>query len=346
MATEAAPGPGAARAGSVARVLSRLVRRPELGALVGTVLVWIFFAIVAGQTGFLSRDGTAAFLSAAAELGILAVAVSMLMIAGEFDLSVGSMIGAASMIIAVGTSVYNWSLPLAIVVSFLVALVVGFGNGLVTVYTRLPSFIVTLAALFILRGFTIGWTRYLTGDTRVGGVRGAVGDGWLVQVFAGQIGEFSVSILWWLGLAAIATWVLTRTRFGNWIYGTGGDREAARRSGVRVNQVKIILFMVTACSAVIVALVQVLSTGSGDVLRGQQDEFEAIIAVVIGGTLLTGGYGSAVGACLGALTFGMVSLGIFYAGWNTDWFLAFLGVLLLAAVLANNWFRKKALEAQ
>jgi len=155
-----------------------------------------------------------------------------------------------------------------------------------------------------------------------------------------------VSILWWFALAAIGTWLLVRTRFGNWIYASGGDANAARNVGVPVNRVKISLFVMTAMSAALFAAIQVLSVGSADTSRGLQKEFEAIIAAVIGGTLLTGGYGSVVGPMFGALIFGVVQMGIFYTGIDTDWFKAFMGAMLLAAVLFNNFVRRKATESR
>jgi simple sugar transport system permease protein len=160
------------------------------------------------------------------------------------------------------------------------------------------------------------------------------------------MGDFSREVLWWLVIVAAGTWVLTKTRFGNWIYSTGDNQTAARNMGVKTDQVRIKLFMATAAAACLVSVMQVLTFGSGDVSRGFQREFEAIIAAVIGGCLLTGGYGSVIGAAFGALTFGMATLGITYAGWDSNWFKAFLGAMLLIAVLANNWVRKKALEAR
>jgi simple sugar transport system permease protein len=150
-----------------------------------------------------------------------------------------------------------------------------------------------------------------------------------------------VSILWFLAFAVLGTWILLRTRLGNWIFAAGGDANAARNSGVPVDRVKTSLFMLTACAAALVAVLTVLDAGSTDARRGFQKEFEAIIAAVIGGCLLTGGYGSAVGAAFGALLFGTVQQGIFYTGVNTDWFKVFLGAMLLIAVLFNSYIRKK-----
>jgi len=268
----------------------------------------------------------------------------MLMIAGEFDLSVGSMVGAAGMIIAIAVSQYGWPLWAAVLLSFLVALGVGFFNGYVVIKTGLPSFIVTLGMLFALRGLTIGFARLLTARTQIG--LGDAGSGSLLtSIFAGSIGGFSASIIWWLVLALLGTWVLQRMVFGNWIFGVGGDAIAARNVGVPVNRVKIALFMCTALSAALLAAIQVLDAGSADVLRGELVELQAIAAAVIGGVLLTGGYGSVIGALFGALIFGMVQQGIFFTGVSTDWFQVFVGVMLLVAVLFNNIIRKRASEA-
>ena len=325
--------------------LRRWLTRPELAAVAGAILVFVFFAVVAGDSGFLTAGGAASYLEVAAQLGIVAVPVAMLMIAGEFDLSVGSMVGAAGMIIAITTTEYGWPLSAAVLLAFAVALAVGFFNGYLVIKTGLPSFIVTLGMLFALRGLTIGFARLLTGRTQIG-LGDTVSNSPLTTLFAGTVGSFSVTIIWWLALAVLGTWVLQRMTFGNWIFGAGGDANAARNVGVPVSRVKIILFMCTALSAALLATIQVLDAGSADVLRGELLELQAIAASVIGGVLLTGGYGSVVGAVFGALIFGMVQQGIFFTGVNTDWFLVFVGAMLLIAVLFNNFIRKRASEAR
>jgi simple sugar transport system permease protein len=320
--------------------------RPEVGAAVGALLIWLIFAAAAGPP-FRSLEGTAAVLNAAAPLGILAVAVALLMIAGEFDLSVGSIIGAAGMTIMLLTRHFDWSLWPAILVAVLLSLAIGFGNGYLVVRTGLPSFIVTLGTLFAFRGLTIAVSRLLTRRTQLGGLDEVSGYPPAQALLGGDIvGPFRVSIVWWLGLAALATWVLLRTRFGNWIFAAGGAPEAARKMGVPVAGVKIALFMATALAACLVAVIQVVRFTGADALRGEQQEFRAIIAVVIGGTLLTGGYGSAVGAVLGALIFGMVQQGIVITGVDADWFQVFLGVMLVAAVIVNNFIRRRASGAR
>lgn len=350
----AATGESAAPAAGIAderiakvNPLRRILVRPEMGAVAGAVAVWIFFAIVAGDTGFTSIRGTANYLEVAAQLGILAIAVCLLMIGGEFDLSIGSTIGACGMVFALLSVEYGWNIWLAMIASLAAAILIGAFNGLLVVRTGLPSFIITLGTLLAIRGVTIGITRRETGRTVVGGIDDVPGYAALRDVFASSVeiggANFSISILWWLGLAVAATWTLQRTAFGNWIFGVGGNEQAARNVGVPVYFVKIMLFIGTAVSAWLVAMIQVLDAKSADVVRGGGSEFTAIIAAVIGGTLLTGGYGSAVGAVFGALIYGMVRMGIVFAGVDPGWENAVLGAMLVAAVLVNRVIRTRAM---
>ena len=329
--------------------LKRLLSRPELGAAGGAILVWIFFAIIAPQ-GFLSLRGTASYLEVSAQIGILAVAVSLLMIGGEFDLSVGSMIGFAGVIMAILSTELGVSLYVSSLIALAFALGIGFLNGYLVIKTKLPSFIITLAGLFIIRGLTIAVTRIITGRTQVGGLDDAPGYELMRIIFDSNLtifeASFPIGILWWIGFATLATWVLLRTQIGNWIFGVGGAADAARNVGVPVDRLKIGLFMLTAYAAWLVATIQVTVVKSADTKRGEQQEFIAIIAVVIGGTLLTGGYGSAIGAVLGALIFGMVRQGIVFAGVDADWFQVFMGAMLIIAVLVNNFIRKRAEESR
>jgi simple sugar transport system permease protein len=323
--------------------LRALFRRPEIGVAGGAMATWAVFAIAAGAP-FRSLAGTAAFLNAAAPLGILAVAVALLMIAGEFDLSVGSLIGAAGMLLMLLTAESGWPLGPAIAATAALCVGVGLVNGWLVIRTGLPSFIVTLASLFILRGLAIAVPRAVTGRTQLSGLRDVAGYPAARTLMASDIGPFRVSILWWIGLAAVATWILHRTRSGNWIFAAGGGPEAARNLGVPVARVKISLFVTTALAAGLVAVLQAVRFAGADALRGELQEFRAIIAAVIGGTLLTGGYGSAVGAVFGALIFGMVRQGIVITGIDADWFQVILGVLLLAAVLFNQAARRRIAE--
>lgn len=347
-------------------LIARLMRRPELGAVAGLVLVTIFFALTANPAMF-TLAGLMTVLSPAGQLGILAIAAALLMIGGEFDLSIGSMIAFSGLVFGALIVVGDLPLLAAIVATFVFAGLMGAVNGQIVIRTRLPSFIVTLAFLFILRGLSLVGLKWATGgSTQLRGIGDKAGEGLIRELFSGQaleplfawlakadwIAKFPngtptvtgvpVSILWFLAIAALATYVLLRTRFGNWIFAAGGDANAARNSGVPVNLVKTTLFVLTACAATLVAILTVLDAGSTDARRGFQKEFEAIIAAVIGGCLLTGGYGSAIGAFFGAIIFGMVSIGLTYTSFDSDWFQVFLGGMLLLAVLFNNYIRRKA----
>jgi simple sugar transport system permease protein len=237
---------------------------------------------------------------------------------------------------------------IAIVAALAIALVIGYLNGLLVVRTGLPSFIITLGTLFIVRGATIGVTRLITGRTQLGGLDDIAGYESAAVIFASDITiagvRFPISIVWWILIVILGTFLLQQTRFGNWIFGVGGNKVSARQVGVPVTRVKITLFMMTAAAAWLLAMIQAVNFTGADTLRGTQAEFEAIIAAVIGGNLLTGGYGSVIGAAFGALIFGMVRQGIVFAGIDADWFQVFMGVMLLLAVLANNVIRQRAAE--
>ncbi len=346
-------------------VLVRAMRRPELGAVAGLILVIAFFAVYADKSMF-TLGGVMTVMAPASELGILAVAAALLMIGGEFDLSIGSMVALAGLILGVSLVVLHLPFALALLLTLVGAAALGAVNGTIVIRTKLPSFIVTLAFLFIYRGLSLVGLKWATGgSTQLRGIADAAGGGLLPGLFSGlafhpafawmaahgMIQKFPsgeptvqgvpVSVLWFVGFALLATWVLLATRSGNWIFAAGGDPNAARNSGVPVARVKTALFMLTAVSAALMATLQVMDTGSTDALRGEQKEFEAVIAAVIGGCLLTGGYGSAIGAFLGAIIFGMVSIGLTYTHFDSDWFKVFLGGMLLLAVLFNSFIRRK-----
>jgi simple sugar transport system permease protein len=343
-----------------------LMNRPELGSIAATVLVFVFFGIFAGGSGMFNLDGVMNWAQVAAYLGIISVGACLLMIAGEFDLSLGSMIGFAGMMLAVPSMYLGWPMWAAMLFAFAGSMALGWLNGYLVVRTKLPSFIVTLAFMFILRGLTIVLSTQFAGSTIVSGVGDKIAQDpvthalfqgntlhglftWLAGI--GLIdklpgGDPVVSglpkvLLWWTLVACCAGFVLAKTRFGNWIFTVGGDANAAKNVGVPVHRVKITLFVFTAFCACLFAVLQVADVGSAASDRGLQKEFEAIIAAVIGGTLLTGGYGSILGACFGALIFGIVQIGISYTNVNSDWYRVVLGAMLLLAVLFNHYIRSR-----
>ena len=323
--------------------MARLLRRPEIGALVAAIVVAIFFETQ--NSLFLKLDGISNWTDVASTIGIPAVVVALLMIGGEFDLSAGVMTGSAGLMMGILAVNVHMNVWLAIVLTLIAATGVGFLNGYMVMTTKLPSFIVTLATFFILQGVNLGVTKAITNTVSVSGIDTAKGYKGAYKLLGGSFWsphDFRITVLWWIGITAVATWVLARTRVGNWIFGVGGDANAARNVGVPVAQVKIGLFMATSFFAALTGIMIALRLASTQAGQGVGDEFQFIIAAVVGGCLLTGGYGSAIGASLGALIIGMAFIGIQFSGWNTDWRFLFLGVILLVAVLVNTYIRKRA----
>ncbi|MFE3451737.1 ABC transporter permease [Nonomuraea sp. NPDC059194] len=333
------------RLGDVGR-MRRLLIRPELGAVVGAVVVFAFFA--SQSAVFRSVSGIANWLDPAATLGIMAVAIALLMIGGEFDLSAGVLTGTTGLVLVTLSTRFGLNVWAAMLVGLAVALAVGYANGLIVTRTRLPSFIVTLGTFLMLQGINLGVTKMITGTVQVSGLRRASGYDSARVVFGGTIGDsgFRVAIIWWTLVTVVATWVLMRTRAGNWIFAVGGNEQAARAVGVPAARTKIALFMTTAFAAWLVGSIMALRFTSVQANAGIGQEFIYIIAAVIGGCLLTGGYGSAIGASIGAVIFGMADKGIVFLGWDADWFMFFLGAMLLLATLANRMVRRYAEEVK
>jgi simple sugar transport system permease protein len=322
---------------------TKMLRRPELGAAIAALAVALFFTFTTDQ--FMTLDGISNWTDVASTIGIPAVAVALLMIGGEFDLSAGVMTGTAGLFMGVLATKLGMHLWLAILLTLAFCGAIGFLNGYLVVRTRLPSFIVTLATFFILQGVNLGVTKAITGTVLVTGLSSEAGYTGANKVLGGSFWsphDIRVSVLWWIVVTALATWVLARTRVGNWIFGVGGDADAARNVGVPVARVKIGLFTMTSLVCALTGVMIALRLGSTQASQGVGEEFTFIIAAVVGGCLLTGGFGSALGATLGALIVGMAFIGIQFSGWNTDWRFLFLGVILLAAVLVNNLVRRSA----
>jgi simple sugar transport system permease protein len=329
-------------------LFARLFQRPELGSLVGAVAVFVLFSIE-GRPSFLTLDGAATWSDLASELGIMAVPVALLMIAGEFDLSAGVMVGSSGLLLGLLVTHVHMNVWPAIVLVLLGGVLVGLVNGTLVVTTRLPSFIVTLATFFILQGVNLGGTETFTGSVLVTDIDKAKSYASARKIFATTVWaphDFTVRVFWWLGVTIVAAWVLTRTRFGNWIFASGGDPVAARNVGVPVVRTKVLLFVATSTMASLLGIMTALLLRSVQAGEGIGREFYFIIAAVVGGCLLTGGYGSAIGAAVGALIIGMAQNGIVFAGWDQNWVFLFLGVILLMAVLLNAAIRYWAARAR
>ncbi|MGH3360205.1 MAG: ABC transporter permease [Nocardioidaceae bacterium] len=327
-----------------ASTLVRVLRRPEVGAAVAAVVVFVFFSLYTEQ--FLSGAGVSTWADSSSRFGIMAVGVAMLMIGGEFDLSTGTMVGSTSLLVGVLTTHYGLNIWVAVVVALLVALVIGAINGIVVMRTGLPSFIVTLGTFFVLQGLNLALVKAIIDQVAIQGMTDVPYYEAIQPVFGSDvsIGDFSfgVSVLWWIAVTIVATWVLMRTRPGNWVFAVGGAATSARQVGVPLLGTKVGLFMTTAFAGWLVGMITLFQSSSVTSATGVGEEFIYIICAVVGGCLLTGGYGSAIGAALGALIYGMTKQGIVFAGWDSDWLMTFLGLMLLAACLVNLWVRKQA----
>jgi simple sugar transport system permease protein len=324
--------------------MSRLLARPEVGALIAAIVIYIFFYIVAEP--FRHLESLSTVLYASSTIGIVTVAVTLLMIGGEFDLSAGVAPITAGLATSMLCYQQNLNMWVGAICALVLSLLIGFFNGWMVMKTGIPSFLVTLGTFFILQGANLGVTKQVTGTVATQDVSDIQGFKSLKHIFAGKfdIGSVTVQItvVWWLLFVAIATWILLRTRVGNWIFAVGGNAASARAVGVPVGKVKIGLFMAVGFCAWFYGMHRLFAFNTIQAGEGVGNEFLFIIATVVGGTLLTGGYGSAIGGAIGAFIFGMTTQGIVYAGWDPNWFKAFLGVMLLLAVMVNLWVRKIA----
>jgi len=343
--TETTPQPPSTGAPRAQRSLvSRVLARPEIGALAAAIVIFIFFAAIAPP--FRTLNGFSTVLYASSTIGIVAVAVALLMIGGEFDLSAGVNVATAALAAAMFSYQFSLNAWVGVIVSLAIALAIGFVNGYLVVRTGIPSFLITLSTFFVLQGANLGVTKLITGTVATTNIDKLDGFASAKAIFASDINlgfiTLKVTVLWWILFVAVATWVLLRTQIGNWIFAVGGNQDSARAVGVPVKKVKIGLFMGVAFLAWFLGMHLLFNFNSVQAGQGVGNEFIYIIAAVVGGALLTGGYGSAVGSALGAFIFGMVTQGIVFAGWDPNWFKAFLGAMLLGAVLVNLYVKNYA----
>lgn len=320
----------------------QIIRRPEFGAFVGLLVIYIFFAVFGG-VDFTAIGGTASWLNVACELGIIALPVALIMIAGDLDLSVGSTLAAGGITTAVLSGYLELPTWIGIFSGLIFGLVIGLVNGIIITKTNLPSFIVTLATNLAVFGLILGTCKLITGTVAV-----SINPDKISKLILGSMmfGQFESALLFWIFAAIVVSFILYKSPWGNWIYAIGGDVISAKQTGIPVDKVRISLFVASGFCASFVGVMQTILYGSAQVNAGQSFVFNSIIAVVVGGVLLTGGYGSTIGVILGTMTFAIVNQGIYYTGWESDWASLILGVLLLIAVLTNNSFRKLAVSGK
>ena len=320
--------------------LGRLLRRPEFGSFVGLIVTYVFFAVLGGPV-FLGSPGWSSWLNMASEVGVIALPVGLLMIAGELDISVGSILPASSLTVAILSGRFGLPIVVGIAGGLGVGLAVGFFNGVLVTRSRIPSLILTIGTMFGVMGLTLGFTILIAGSTGVF----IVPDPLTKSIFGAALGGmFQVGIFWWLGFVVVIYYLLHVSPWGNWVFALGGDRESARNAGIPTQKLTIQLYMLSGFAAAFVGVTQVITFGSAQVAAGSSFIFNSIMCVVIGGVILTGGAGSVIGIVLGTITFAIVNQGIFFSGLDPNFGSIIIGALLLIAVLSNDTFRAMALN--
>lgn len=316
--------------------VNQLLRAPEFTVLVAFLVVVLGFTLAA-PSSFLSARNVGSFLTAAAQLGSVAVGAAVLMIAGEFDLSAGSNYVFSGIAMCMLASNLHLPVGLALLLGVLIATLIGWLNGWITVLTRIPSFITTLGTWLVWFGLSLALS---------GGFFTYIPSSQLLNILAGPLGEqFYASVFWWLVLALASIVLLNRTALGNWIFAVGGRAEAARAVGVPVRRVKLFAFAFIGFTAGVSAIFTLGQQGSMSSLYGQNLALEAIAASVIGGCSLFGGVGSVLGAVLGAIMMSMLNSGLVLAGAPTFWYQTFVGIIIVVAVIVNTALRRRILQS-
>lgn len=321
-------------------VFGSFFRRPEAASAI-SLLGIIAFYVVIGGVNLGTLFGAASWVNFAANLGIVAIPVGILMIAGYIDISIGAMIPAGSMAIAIISGYYGLPIWVGMVGALTLGAVVGLVNGLLTVRTSVPSLIITLATLVVMQGVVLAGAKLLTGNASVS----LTSPEWAKTMFGGLIGSsHQTIIIWWFIFAVIFAYVIHKKSLGNWVYAMGGDLVSARNAGIPTTKLTIALFVISGMSATFVGMCGAIQFNSAQVSGGMGYIFNAIVSVVVGGTLLTGGFGSIVGIFLGVVTFSIVSQGIYFTQIDRNWSNLIIGLTLLMAVALNESFRKLALS--
>lgn len=317
-----------------------ILRRPAAASIISLIGVLIFYTLAGVELDKLF--GAASWMNYAARIGIVALPVGLLMISGEIDISIGAMIPAGAMTTAIISGHYELPIIFGIIGALAVGVIVGTINGVLAVRTTVPTLIITLATLVAMQGVVLAGSKLLTGSASVP----ITAPDWAKTIFGNLMfgGSHQVVIIWWVILAVIFWFFMHQTKYGNWIYAMGGDKESARNAGIPVRGMTVLLFIMTATAASFVGMCHAILFNSAQVSGGMNDIFNIIVSVVVGGVLLTGGFGSVPGVFVGALTFAIVTRGIDFTAIDRNWSNLIIGVMLLLAVAMNENFRNLAIS--
>ena len=287
---------------------------------------------------FLSAGNISNLLAFTPELGMITLGMTLLMTAGEFDLSVGSVFGFAPIIMWTLYNTHVAPLEVGFVVALLFAVLVGLANGWFVTYLKIPSFLVTLGMLLVVRGTAL----YITDGFPQ---RTWTADSPLMRILVGEFSVASLSIysslLWFILFAVILGYILTQSKVGNWIQAAGGNPEAARARGVKVTQTKIALFVLSAVISAWAGVTSSIRVSAANPNSGTGYELEVIAMVVIGGTALTGGRGTIVGTVIGVLILRTMRNGIVLIGVPGLAYNIFVGGIILAMMALHSWLERR-----
>jgi simple sugar transport system permease protein len=321
---------------SSASLLQRFISRPEFGPFVLLVLEIVVFAAL--SPAFLSSSNISNLLAFTPELGMIALGMTMLMTSGEFDLSVGSVFGFAPIVMWTLFNAGVSSLEVGFLVAMVLAAVIGYANGLLVTRLKIPSFLVTLGMLLVVRGSAL----YITDGFPQ---RTWTAESPIMQILVGEItiGQLRIyaSLLWFIVFALILGYVLTQSKIGNWIQASGGNPGSARARGVRVSRTKIGLFILSSFLAAFAGITSSIRVSAANPNSGTGYELEVIAMVVIGGTALTGGRGTIIGTVIGVLILRLMRNGIVLIGVPGLAYNIFIGAIILGMMALHSWLERR-----
>ena len=320
-------------------VLIRNLFRSPAAASVLSLVATVSFYVLVGRADVLALVSAASWLNFAANLGIVALPVGILMVAGEIDISFGAMIPAGAITTALLSGTYGLPIEIGMLGALSLGVIVGLVNGILSTSTKVPSLLITLGTLTVMQGIVLWAAMHLAGNASIP----LQAPAWAKFLFGQLINNsYQVIIAWWIILVGVFGLLLHKTSFGNWIYAMGGDKTSARNAGVPTERVTILLFVFSAVSACFVGMCGAILFNITQVSGGMSYIFNVIASIVVGGVLLSGGFGSVMGIFIGTLTFSIVNKGISFTKINPNWANLVIGVVLVLAMVMNEYFRKRA----